>query len=920
MQYKRPASGTSKKVLLGVIVLAFVASGCQWSSFGFDSGNSRDDPTQGFISTQNAATLTTDWIGNTGASIGTSSPVNGNGFVYIGSSNGELFAFDEVGSNDCATGLVTTCSPVWKSDVLGSPITSSPTVNGSAVYVTAGDRVYAYDGTGATSCSGTPKVCQPLWSTSTAGNADMSTPMVVNNVLYVHDSANLYAFDANGKQGCSGNPVVCSPLWTAPNVGATSTLPVAVLNSVVYTVGGGHLYAFDANGVTGCSGTPLTCRPLWEGAGAYGNSGVLASGSTVFTAGTSLNAYDAGGKTNCSGTPVVCSPLWTGSLSGNQAYSPMALANGTVFIVGAGALDAFPANGTTGCSGSPAQCPPLWTASLGGAQSTSLQASAPAVGGGVLFVGGADDKLYAFDTNGSVDCSGSPRTCGPLVTKLTGGPIYSSPTPTNSSVYVGSNDGNLYSFGHPAAYLNVTGSPLSQITASSPSALSPAFSNSVRDYTVRCASGLNTLSLTLTSTSGTITLNGSSGTTLNPSVPDVVPNQAVVVEAPDPSNPAVTTSYWIRCLPPDFPQTSVAQTGTIADPGYYLYGNVTIGSAGSSGTYAMVLNGNGTPVWYQKVVGGTNVEELAPDTIAWGGPWPSNAPYDVLQLDTQVTSTISAPNPPTDSHELLLAQGNYWLISNPILNNVNFSALGYGVSPMFDCVIEEVSPSGSLLWTWDAANHVGISETSPTLFGFVTYDGEQVADPYHCNSIDVDSTGSQVLVSMRNASALYDINRATGAINWKLGGTTATHDGEKVLTAKNDPESPFSGQHDARFQPNGDVSIYDDHTGLSGTSRGVEYSLNLNAGTATMDFQYLDPNGGAASATGGFRRYTDGDSVISWGFKAGSGFSEIDSNGHQLLRMSFPGNEFGYRALKVPLSSLNISVLRNTAGWPQSAG
>src|SRR2546425_581856 len=52
-------------------------------------------------------------------------------------------------------------------------------------------------------------------------------------------------------------------------------------------------------------------------------------------------------------------------------------------------------------------------------------------------------------------------------------------------------------------------------------------------------------------------------------------------------------------------------------PGWYLTGNFN--SAAGSATYAMVLDNQGTPVWYRKTaaLGAVNVTPLPNGTIAW---------------------------------------------------------------------------------------------------------------------------------------------------------------------------------------------------------------------------------------------------------------------------------------------------------------
>src|SRR5205814_8898470 len=120
-------------------------------------------------------------------------------------------------------------------------------------------------------------------------------------------------------------------------------------------------------------------------------------------------------------------------------------------------------------------------------------------------------------------------------------------------------------------------------------------------------------------------------------------NQALIISAPDPSDPTATPiQYWIRCLPHDFPQLTATQRSS-PPPGWYLTGNF---STAVSGTYAMVLDTNGTPVWYRKPAGpsAVNVTLLADGSIAWmSNPGPGfgvdpDGAYEVYDPRTQTTS------------------------------------------------------------------------------------------------------------------------------------------------------------------------------------------------------------------------------------------------------------------------------------------
>ena len=180
-------------------------------------------------------------------------PTIANAVVYVGSSDNSgstntLFAFDAGGNTGCA-GTPKLCTPLWTANVgvgsFGSG-TSSPAVANGVLYLGASDgKLYAFDAAGSTGCTGTPKVCAPLWTANTGVYPVYSSPAVANGVVYVGSNDDrLYAFDAAGSTGCTGTPKVCTPLWVATfNEGVMSS--PAVANGVVYdAIIDGRLFAF----------------------------------------------------------------------------------------------------------------------------------------------------------------------------------------------------------------------------------------------------------------------------------------------------------------------------------------------------------------------------------------------------------------------------------------------------------------------------------------------------------------------------------------------------------------------------------------------------------------------------------------------------------------------------------------------------
>jgi hypothetical protein len=276
---------------------------------------------------------------------------------------------------------------------------------------------------------------------------------------------------------------------------------------------------------------------------------------------------------------------------------------------------------------------------------------------------------------------------------------------------------------------------------------------------------------------------------------------------------------------------------------------------------------------------------------------------------------VQASGSPTDSHELrLLSNGDYMSFTYVTKLAVDLSGLEpfEEYDAIADCQIQELDPTGQLVWSWSASDHVDpVTESLEP--GLDVINGQTEVDVFHCNSIDVAANGD-LLVSMRHTNAVFYIDRSTGKVVWKLGGTAVNKDGAACIQLVNDPQGGFNLQHDARFRPNGNISLFDDHGASPGVARGVEYAIDHDAGTATVAWQFLGRN--ASQYEGSFRRYPDGESVIGWGGNAPDMrvVTEVDSKGAEVFDVSFSPQAAPYRAVKTPLSRLDIALMRVTAG------
>jgi Arylsulfotransferase (ASST) len=207
-----------------------------------------------------------------------------------------------------------------------------------------------------------------------------------------------------------------------------------------------------------------------------------------------------------------------------------------------------------------------------------------------------------------------------------------------------------------------------------------------------------------------------------------------------------------------------------------------------------------------------------------------------------------------------------------------------------------------VVWSWDTADHIPVAETDPQ---WRAPPNQPSYDPYHWNSIEATPTG--FILSFRHLDAIYNIDKATGSIIWKLGGSTRP----ESLSIANDPVftggSHFGGQHDARLLGDGTVTLHDNGSGLGRAPRAVRYQINAGAHTATMLEQQTDPIVPSSGCCGSARRLDGGDWVVGWG--GTKSMSELTNNGTRVFLLQFAAG-FLYRAVPVPPGVLDRAALR----------
>jgi Arylsulfotransferase (ASST) len=206
-------------------------------------------------------------------------------------------------------------------------------------------------------------------------------------------------------------------------------------------------------------------------------------------------------------------------------------------------------------------------------------------------------------------------------------------------------------------------------------------------------------------------------------------------------------------------------------------------------------------------------------------------------------------------------------------------------------IVQEIDiETGRVLFEWRSQEHVGIEET------YVPQESSaNNVDYFHLNSIDVDTDGD-LLLSGRNTSAIYKVDRKTGKVLWRLGG--------KKSDFEVAPSASFAFQHDVRRRPDGTITIFDNNASVPGDSalsRGLRIALDMKKKRATYVAEYLAPTPRMAWAMGNVQLLDDGGVMIGWG-TAGA-FTELGPDGTVRLDGSFADGSVSYRAFRFELDA-----------------
>jgi arylsulfotransferase ASST len=438
-----------------------------------------------------------------------------------------------------------------------------------------------------------------------------------------------------------------------------------------------------------------------------------------------------------------------------------------------------------------------------------------------------------------------------------------------------------------------------EVTFSTTPSLYPDFLPNIKDYVVRC----NDAPVTVQGhTSGDWEAQAGDYPFLSGDFVEVVPlsaGQAFTITVRRVGSSEVY-SYHVRCLPDDFPTYSFTRQGSVS-PKYFSV-NQEYSTSGSR--YGIIFDNHGVPLWwYPAPARGIGV--LPDRNLLWANRFADPASWEIHRLDGSLVRTVTGVGHGTNDHDLqLLGNGDHLLGAYVRQSHVDTSAYGGSSdATVVTTELQQVSPDGQLLWDWNSQGHISLAETGHR-WPWAVKNGYDIQ---HWNSIE--PAGNSVIASFRNLDAVYKINKSTGNIVWKLGGTTTP----QSLRVLNDAHSSVLGaQHDARLQPDGTVTVFNNRTNLGQESgpEAVRFRINGKNRTATLLESITDPNVPASNCCGSALRLGNGNWLIDWGAGMGNGIGGYKPNGKRTFFLRFDSG-YSYRAVPVPAGVISAQDLRD---------
>jgi hypothetical protein len=352
--------------------------------------------------------------------------------------------------------------------------------------------------------------------------------------------------------------------------------------------------------------------------------------------------------------------------------------------------------------------------------------------------------------------------------------------------------------------------------------------------------------------------------------------------------------------PEDFPSFEVTALDN-PDAGFLF-----LAKEGTTGRYLMILDDTGFPGFFRSMSGLSRDFKKQPNGLLTYFERVAGPAVRAMDSTYTVVDEWLPGNgyDDLDSHDFQLLPNGHALMFYRDAQTVDMSEVVPGGDPsalVLGLVIHEVDVNKNLVFEWRSWDHFEITDAS-------TLDlTAPVIDYVHCNAIESDVDG-HILISSRHLDEITKIDRQTGDIIWRMGGS------QNEFTLVGDVQW-YSRQHSIRRTASGTVTIFDNgNLNTPQESRVVEYDLDEANKVATLVWEFRQTPAVYAPHTGNAQRLSNGNTLISWG-PLGI-VTEVRPDGTKAFEMNFsdPSHET-YRAFRFPWSGVAAAPYL----WAQAA-
>jgi hypothetical protein len=326
-------------------------------------------------------------------------------------------------------------------------------------------------------------------------------------------------------------------------------------------------------------------------------------------------------------------------------------------------------------------------------------------------------------------------------------------------------------------------------------------------------------------------------------------------------------------------------------------GDIFLTPAHSYQSGLMILDPSGQLVWFRPTDGWVANLEVQryrgrPVLTWWQGQTPASVAEDVIADTSYRTVAViqGGHGYVPDLHEFQITPQGTALI-DVIATVKNYPLSSAGGPPrgsVANDIIQEVDiATGQVIWQWGALGHVPVTDSYSRVPASGPY------DYFHLNSIQQLPDGN-LLVSARDTSSVYLIDKQSGQILWTLGG--------KRSSFKLGSGASFHWQHDAHLA-NRTLTLFNDNWGgpnttRSGASSAITLRLNLATMTATLVHRYAHSPAVTTGSEGSMETLPNGNVFVGWG--GDPDFSEYTPGGSQIFNGNFALGVKSYRAYRFP--------------------